>query len=265
MEKIRNAKIEDIESLKKLWTECFPKDIEYSKFFFEKIFRLECARVCEVEGEVAAMLHSFPRTVCAGKESLSAKYIYGVGTSKAFRGHGIAGRLLESEAKECDVLLLIPQSESLFEFYKRYGFTHLAHVDMSVVTPSGSTELRRATEADIPYLNEVYERELSGFLHTERDEKTWKLLLSEFEFLGGGFYIFRGGYCAQYKNGEKIEIVEFFSDVAKECEIAGAFGEECVVTTTGEASPLAVLKPVSDRGYETLLKYRKRYINLMHN
>ena len=75
MEKIRNAKIEDIESLKVLWIECFPNDIEYSKFFFEKIFRLSSARVCEVNGAVVGMLHSFPRTVCANGEKLSAEDI----------------------------------------------------------------------------------------------------------------------------------------------------------------------------------------------
>ncbi len=266
MEKIiRKANNADIEALKALWIECFPKDIEYSEFFFKNIFRKDCAVVFEEEGELLGMIHSFPRTLMTPLGEISAKYIYGVGTTKEARGRGIAGRLLASEECDCDVLLLIPQNESLFAFYEKYGFSYLAHVSKKEVIPKGKTEIKKATEDDIEYLNEVYERKLQGSLFAKRDTATWRLLLSEYGFFGGGFAVFRGGYCAYYEENGKLHIAEFFSSIATKEEVAGAFGKSATVITKGKEKPLAVLKPVSENGKEILDKFENRYINLMHN
>ncbi len=262
---IRKARESDIPALKMLWAECFPEDTEYAGFFFENIFKLPSARVCEVGGEVVAMIHVFPRKLKTPEGEMSAKYIYGVGTTKAFRGRGIAGRMLENEAGECDVLLLIPQSESLFAFYKKYGFDFLAKVKKEEVKPCGKAEIMRATEADIPYLNEIYEKSLETSVFAERDSATWRLLMSEYEFFGGGFAVFHGGYCAYYEHNGKMHIAEFFSNAAAPCEVAGGMKRECTVITSGGETPIAVMKPVSERGREALERTENRYINLMHN
>ena len=262
---IRKARESDIPALKMLWDECFPEDTEYAGFFFENIFKLPSARVCEVGGKVVAMIHVFPRKLKTPEGDLSAKYIYGVGTAKSSRGCGIAGRMLEDEAKDCDVLLLIPQSESLFEFYKKYGFDFLAKVKKEEVAPRGKTEIRRATEADISYINEVYENALKASAFAERDDATWRLLMTEYDFFGGGFAVFRGGYCAYYEHNGKLFIAEFFSNGATPSEVAGAFGRECTVITSEGETPLAVMKPVSETGREALERIENRYINLMHN
>ncbi len=262
---IRKAREEDIDALKALWVECFPKDVEYSEFFFEKIYKKNCAVLFEENGEILGMIHSFPRTLMTPIGAISAKYIYGVGTTEKARGRGIAGRLLASEENDCDVLLLIPQNESLFAFYEKYGFSYLAKVLKREVSPNGKAEIRPATENDIAYLNEVYERELEASLFATRDFDTWRLLMSEYAFFGGGFVVFHGGYCAYYEENGRLFITEFFSDGATEEEVAGAFGKCAVVTSKGGKTPLAVLKPVSEKGREILGKYPDRYINLMHN
>ena len=120
MEKIiRTAKECEIEAMKKLWIECFPKDVEYSGFFFSRIFNLSSARVCVIDDSVVAMLHSFPYDFVTPDGVLSGKYIYGVGTKTEFRSQGLAGELLANEAKDCDFTVIIPQSESLFDFYEK--------------------------------------------------------------------------------------------------------------------------------------------------
>lgn len=262
---IRKAEEKDVPVLKALWNECFPEDTEYADFFFENIFRLPSARVCVINGEVCAMIHVFPRKVKTPEGVLDAKYIYGVGTTKASRGRGIAGRMLSSEACDCDVLLLIPQSESLFAFYEKCGFCELAKVKKEVVSPCGGIEMKDATQEDIPFLNEVYEASLQGAAYAERDCATWKLLMSEYEFFGGGFKVFRGGYCAYYEQEGKLFVAEFFSDGVKASLVAGGFGRECTVITSGGKTPLAVMRPVSERAGEILEKTENRYINLMHN
>ena len=262
-EKIRYATQYDISPMKKLWAECFPKDVEYAKFFFENIFKLPCARVCEVEGKCVAMIHVFPRLIESPFGEMTAKYIYGVGTTKDFRGRGIAGRMLEAEAKDCDLLVLIPQGESLFEFYKKYGFSEICEVSKSEVLQKEKAPLKKANEGDIPYINAIYEKCLADYLYAKRDEKTWKLLMDEYEFLGGGFMVFDGGYCAYYKEGDNVFITEFFSE--KRENVLGEISDRMSLTTKGSGTKLAVIRPVSDAARTILGEQRMRYINLMHN
>lgn len=262
---IRRAKEEDIPSLRGIWAECFPLDTEYADFFFERIFRLSSAVVCETGGECVAMIHVFPRVLSTPKGELSAKYIYGVGTLEKFRGRGIAGRMLQSEEKDCDALLLIPQSESLFEFYKKYGFSELSNVKRFSEKPKGKAEIFRAGEDDIAHLNSIYEGMLSGKVFARRDYKTWKLLIDEYNFLGGGFAVWRDGYCAYYEHCGKLAIAEFFSKETSPASVAGAFGRECEITAFGGETPLAVIKPLGENAESAIGKENARYINLMHN
>lgn len=262
---IRHAKKDDIERLKELWVECFPNDVEYSKFFFERIFKLDCARVVEAGGEVVAMLHSFPYDFSTPDGKLCAKYIYGVGTSKKYRGRGLAGKLLQYEASSCDFIAIIPQSESLFDFYKKHGYTEIFEVSKNVVHPGRTVSLKRACEQNIDKLNAMYEKLCDGCIHPIRSRERWRTIMAEFEFLGGGISLFDGGYCVHYEYNGKTEICEFYSqDVSAEA-LAGAFGKECVITARGEGVKLGAVKIISEHAEKAFRKGYGRYLNLMHN
>ncbi len=262
---IRKARKEDMPSLRSMWAECFPEDVKYSEFFFERIFKLQSAVVYEQNGECVGMIHVFPRRLCTPVGTLSAKYIYGVGTLKKCRGRGIAGRLLESEAHSCDALLLIPQSDSLFEFYKKCGFSEIAYVKNLKAEPDGKAPVREAGEEDIPHLNDVYEKALSEAVYCERDPDAWRLLIDEHKSFGGGFKVWDGGYCAYYYHNGKVIVPEFFSETASPAELAGAFSKECIVTTFGSEKPIAVAKILSKAAEKTFSDACGAYVNLMHN
>ncbi len=262
---IRHAKEDDIQSLKELWVECFPNDVEYSKFFFERIFKLNFARVVEADGKVVAMLHSFPYNFATPEGELSAKYIYGVGTSSEYRGRGLAGKLLQYEANSCDFIAIIPQSESLFDFYKKYGYTEIFEVSKSVAKPDGVIHLTRACEQDIEKLDAMYEKLCEGCIHPIRSEERWKTIMAEFEFLGGGISLFDGGYCVHYEYNEKTEICEMYSPEISAEVLVGAFGHECVVTSRGGGIKLGAVKIISERAKKVFQRGYGRYLNLMHN
>ena len=260
MEKIiRNGRKEDIEELRALWIECFPNDVEYSKFFFKRIFRLECARVCEIGGEIAAMLHSFPYDFGTSEGILNAKYIYGVGTAKKFRSRGLAGELLENEARDCDMTVIIPQSESLFDFYEKNSFTELLYVEKKIAS-AGIKVYRNAEIKDIPSLNAMYEKMCFGKIHPIRTDKRWETIIAEFEFLGGGIALYDGGYCAYYENDGKFEISEL-------CPPSGEapFGYPAPAVTVGESSRIGAARLISERAKVAFAKNCGRYMNLMHN
>lgn len=261
MEKIiRCATKNDIAAMRALWIECFPDDAQYSEFFFRRIFRLECARVCEIEGEVVAMLHSFPYDFSTPEGILHAKYIYGVGTSKKHRGLGIAGELLQYEASGCDFTVIIPQSGSLFDFYKKHGYTELFKVSKIVAKPTEDRKAVRAGKDDIKKLDAMYEEMCRGFIHPVRSGERWETIIAEFEFLGGGISLFDGGYCVHYEYNGKTEISELCPPNAQ-----SPFGEECAAVTVGDDIRLGAAKLISDRAKTVFAKDYGRFLNLMHN
>lgn len=258
--KIRCAVASDIEAIRGLWAECFPEDKEYANFFFDRVFKLSCARVCTVDGIVAGMLHSFPYDFSTPDGILHAKYIYGVGTAKAYRGLGIAGALLDAEARECDFVVIIPQSESLFKFYEKNGFTELFTVERTTAVCGGEKALIRAGKNDITTLNAMYEKMCRGGIYPVRTLERWETLIAEHEFLGGGISLFDGGYCVHYKNGN-------FQEISELCEVAASspFGYECRATFPGGNTPIGAARLISERAYEIFAKGYNRYLNLMHN
>ena len=261
MEKeIRCAVASDIEAIRGLWAECFPNDTEYARFFFDRVFKLSCARVCTVDGVVAGMLHSFPYDFATPDGILHARYIYGVGTTKRYRGLGIAGDLLQEEARDCDFTVIIPQSESLFKFYEKNGFTELFTVERITAVCSGEKILAKAGKGNITALNAMYEKMCRGGIYPVRTPEKWETLIAEHEFLGGGISLFDGGYCVHYKNGNQMGISEL-------CSVGGSspFGYECEAILPGGDTPIGVARIISERAREIFAKGYNRYLNLMHN
>lgn len=266
MEEIKNyAEEADREDVKKLWDECFPQFGNYVDFFMERIYKSECARLLKIDGELAGMIHVFPRTFVYKGETFSAKYIFGVGTSKKFRGKGIAGKLLEKEAQDCDFLTLIPQDAGLFEFYKKKGFSVITQVGEEIISEGKAVPSRPATEEDIPYLDEMYRKMCKDIIFAERTVDDWKTLMAEYEFLGGGFYIFDGGYLAFAPSEKTACADEFFTEKGKASDVCGMFGKPCMVRSVGNTKNIAVIKPVSEKGEQLFEKDINCYINLMHN
>ncbi len=266
MEEIKNyAEKADYEDIKELWNECFPQFGNYVDFFMEHIYKPECARLLSIDGVLAGMIHVFPRTFIHNGETFSAKYIFGVGTSKSFRGKGIAGKLLEKEAHGCDFLTLIPQDTGLFEFYKKKGFSVITRVGEEIIQNGGKKPTRPATEDDIPYLNEMYGTMCRGLIYAERTVDDWKTLISEYEFLGGGFLVFDGGYLVYAPSEEMVYVDEFASGSIKPFEVCGIFEKPCKVRKAGNDADIAVIKPVTEKGRILFEDKYECYINLMHN
>ncbi len=266
MEKIKNyAEEADREAVKELWNECFPQFGNYVDFFMERIYKPECARLLKIDGNLAGMIHVFPRTFRFGEETFSAKYIFGVGTSKKFRGRGIAGKLLEKEAHSCDFLTLIPQDTGLFEFYKKKGFSVVTRLGEKTISEGKKAPSRPATEEDIPYLDKMYCKMCRGIIFAERTVDDWKTLMAEYAFLGGGFYVFDGGYLAYAPSEETAYIDEFCSDDIDASDVCGIFEKPCKIRNVGDTKNIAVIKPVSGKGRKLFEKDFECYINLMHN
>lgn len=83
----------------------------------------DCLRVIEEDGNLKSMLFSIPYDLQTEKGVVSARYLYAVATAPKARGQGYAGALLRREIEQGVPVFLRPSSPSLFDFYKRVGFT----------------------------------------------------------------------------------------------------------------------------------------------
>lgn len=114
----------DIVDLKKLWHVSFGDDYDYIDFFFKNRFKEKECVVYRENGAPVSMLFVFD---CFLPDNHKGKYIYAACTLPQFRAKGIMGKLI----KYCsdyflqsgyDFLCLVPASESLFQYYSRFGF-----------------------------------------------------------------------------------------------------------------------------------------------
>ena len=156
---------EDVPALKALWKQAFGDEDALIDAFFRRLYVPEQVLVCREEGRVAAMACWLRETVCCGSRGWPAAYLYAVATDPAHRGRGLCSELLSFaagclESRGVRVLLLVPGSPSLRQFYAARGFrdyttVHTAEVEVSPV--SGIVEPVTA-----PVYLELREQFLSG-------------------------------------------------------------------------------------------------------
>lgn len=107
-----------------LWKEAFQDEenyiLNYINHYFDKIM------VYTENNFPVAMLSLLDAEIKINGENKSCKYIYAVATKENHRGKGISSKLMEHVKsiadKNDEILVLVPASESLFEFYRKFGF-----------------------------------------------------------------------------------------------------------------------------------------------
>ncbi len=130
-------------ALKEIWKECFDDQEAYIDFFFsnqigsnsilksQRIYMesnqiLENQLVYMKDDRPVSMLTMIPGMLVMPQGNQKVYYIYGVATKKAYRRNGFAASLLKHAyamvQKENAALVLVPASESLYEYYRKLGF-----------------------------------------------------------------------------------------------------------------------------------------------
>lgn len=197
-----------------LWKEAFG-DSEESIAEFLELFS-KYMLVLSEGNEVVSMLTLFP--VKLGGEK--GRYVYAVATDKAYRNRGFARNLIEYakafiREKNEKFLTILPQSDSLYDFYKKFGFSELKCVKRI------ETKLLTAEQNDI-YVKKITPNEyfelrnafFGGSCYICWDEK----MLDYFQKMYNGVFLeilsenvrLACAFC--YQNGKKIIIPELLTD-----------------------------------------------------
>ncbi len=116
-----------IEQIKEIWTLCFGDERETVDYFFKTCFSSENCYVKIIDNKAVASLQMIPCKIIDKEKVYEAKYIYAVCTHPSYQGRGIMSELIneafeEEKLKGTKAVLCIPASESLFSYYKRFGF-----------------------------------------------------------------------------------------------------------------------------------------------
>ncbi len=111
---IKVCDLSDYEDIIRIWSEAFGDDREYILNFLES-FR-EYVYVLEKD----AIMTLFPVTLNDKK----GHYVYAVAVDANKRGTGLGKKLIEfAKANMGDFLVLVPADKSLFDYYRKLGFS----------------------------------------------------------------------------------------------------------------------------------------------
>lgn len=136
--------------LRSLWQEAFGDGEAYLDLFFSTAFSPSRCRCAVEEGKVAAALYWLD-CACRGRK---LAYIYAVATGEAFRGRGIATRLMEDTHAHLARLgyegaVLVPGEGPLFGFYEKLGYRVCSGIRDFVCTGAADeVQLRRIDAVD---------------------------------------------------------------------------------------------------------------------
>ena len=122
------AKKSDIPNLRALWLESFNEKPEAVDLIMESfdIFLVYCAKI---DDKIVAGLYLLKGSV----NGFKAHYMLGVATAVKFRKMGIMSRLIDfslEQARQDGYIysLLYPAEESLYSYYKKFGYSELFSV-----------------------------------------------------------------------------------------------------------------------------------------
>lgn len=209
----RVAEKYDALELKELYTECFSDTNEYIDYFYSSVFPHITTFIGEYDNKIISMLSLFDSQLVIDGKILKAKYVYGVCTKKEFRGQQISKRLLnfvKTQLFDCDALVIIPATISLFEFYKKQGFFTCFFLTNSSfsVSPKNEIPISPCSNQEFLFLRNEFLNSLSLYSRLSNNQ----LLLNEANFLEANFITAtvdgKKGYCVCYKINQKVFIKE---------------------------------------------------------
>lgn len=125
---VKHGSKKSIPLMKKLWQEVFGDSDEFIDIFFTKFYRPSRTLLLFENGELVSMLYYMDVNAKYFKKKIKCAYLYGVATKLSERRRGHFRKLHtqfveELKEKHYDTVLVMPADDSLFSFYKDFGYT----------------------------------------------------------------------------------------------------------------------------------------------
>ena len=227
-----------------LWSKTFGDSTQWIEKYLS--YFAEFVLVYKENDELLGMLSLLP----VNCNNFYGRYIYAVATDKKARSKGIATKLLEFskdfiKEKNEDFLVLVPSEASLFDFYKKRGYTTLNCIEKSEFLITQKTDNLSGFEKISPqdYCN-LRQKLLKGFRQISWGADSLEKISALYN---GDFYYSKSSdslaFCVNDKN--TLYIKEFFNDAtASDLEsLASIYQSEKIILTKKGDKPFAMVYP----------------------
>ena len=226
---IIKATNKDKEAIFNIWLSCFTDDERYIHIYLEYCFPHTTTLLLGDENSgYVSVISIIPSFFSKNNRVLKGGYLYGVGTLPAYRGMSYSSRLIE-QAKDLlisegyDYFIVKPASDSLFELYRRFGFTKpIYKTNFTISQPAeserdlfkNSSEQYKIKYADITDVETLFS---SREKYLSRTNFLWPIEILSYSFreiLNREGYILisetTGDYCTGYPSEAKdtLQILE---------------------------------------------------------
>lgn len=233
MEKISYAEKENFDEILELWDMCFSDFPGFTKWYFKNIYSERNTLIYIKNGIICSMLQE---TRFEFNNAGLATYIYGACTHPLYRKRGYMAHLIEQSFRNdlnagIGQSILIPENESLFEFYGKFGYTPTSPQRKEIFMKkffSGKKEsekyvLKKADISDVENINTLYIKFSKSADFIIRSDKYWNTQIGMFNELGGEclcMYDKENSFLAAYafiwkENVLRVQEICFVSDEAK--------------------------------------------------
>ncbi|MBQ9744603.1 MAG: GNAT family N-acetyltransferase [Clostridia bacterium] len=149
---------ERIPELKALWKEAFNDTDQYIDTFFETAYSEKRCMIALENDDVCGVVYWLD----CGIFDYRIAYFYAIATKKSHRGKGVCTHLMNNahsflSSKGYDAVILVPGEESLFDFYRKIGYTVGSYVDeISVEAKDGILNIREIDGYEYSELRKSY-------------------------------------------------------------------------------------------------------------
>ncbi len=215
------ARLEDTNSLKVIFQECFGESPENTNVYFEHLIDYSNAYVAKDGDNICASLYLLPSTICLDKIEYKSNYLFGAGTLPQYRKKGIMENLinvsLDIALKDGDKFsALLPASQNLYGYYSKFDYIKtykckvitLKYEDLQKLKVENSKNIvKNMTIFDnISNLRFNIVSRVNGSMNFNKTHL--QAVDNIFKLYNGKLAVFDMGYVAYYKDSNKIFIQE---------------------------------------------------------
>jgi predicted acetyltransferase len=217
---ITYSKDKFLPALREMWSLSFSDSTEFMALYFSKVYKPEETLVFVERDVPIASLQMIPYSLKLGDTQVPACYISGAMTHPDYRNNGYMERLLlyafdVMKRTNVAVAFLIPQDESLVDYYAQYGFQGAFPRYFRKVTvfkdliPAMKT-YPLPSGMDMSYLyRSLLLKKKNVFLKTEQQIK---LIFEDVAMSEGIVYVCASGIAIVYFKGRQVIIKELLAD-----------------------------------------------------
>lgn len=169
-----------------LWKESFGDSDEFIKLFFSRVYKEENTLTIIRNNRVISALQIVPYKMTFGGTKIPVGYICGVCTDRSERGKGWMKQLMhdainEMNSRKYALTTLIPASEWLFDYYRKFGYSVIFDKSEEIHTRSfddrhDKIRILPATETTLDqaynFYNSIQQKRKSAILHSAYDFET---------------------------------------------------------------------------------------------